>query len=204
MGRRRPMMWGSAGLAISMMLIAVLLSFSTARGYSPTLQKATSSASVTFFFTYMFIFGATANCIPWVYVPEILPLHARAKGTAIGISSNWLWNFVIVMITPTLLNNLQWKGYLIFMCTNSAFVPLVYFCYPETKNLTLEDVDHLFTAGGKHGATALTAPSQPVQESFKAQALEDDEKMAGREGGLSAKHAEVSGGVRGGYGGYTY
>lgn len=26
-----------------------------------------------------------------VYVPEILPLHARAKGTAIGISSNWLW-----------------------------------------------------------------------------------------------------------------
>ena len=34
-----------------MMLIAVLLSFSTARGYSPTLQKATSSASVTFFFS---------------------------------------------------------------------------------------------------------------------------------------------------------
>lgn len=39
----------------------------------------------------MLIFGASVNCIPWVYVPEILPLHARAKGTAIGISSNWLW-----------------------------------------------------------------------------------------------------------------
>ncbi|KAK5147153.1 hypothetical protein LTR32_001349 [Rachicladosporium monterosium] len=232
MGRRRPMMWGSAGLAISMMLIAVLLSFSTARGYSPTLQKATSSASVTFFFKTLTHTGEQ----------EILPLHARAKGTAIGISSNWLWkyvsancslceaveltlldSFVIVMITPTLLNNLQWKGYLyvpihdpirpcntlandpspasIFMCTNFAFVPLVYFCYPETKNLTLEEVDHLFTAGGKHGAKALTAPSQPVQESFKAQALGDDEKMVGREGGLSAEHAEVSGGVRVGYGG---
>lgn len=42
---------------------------------------------------YMLFFGATANCIPWVYVPEILPLHVRAKGTAIGISANWLWNF---------------------------------------------------------------------------------------------------------------
>ena len=26
----------------------------------------------------------------------------------------------------------------IFMCTNLAFIPLVYFCYPETSNLTLE------------------------------------------------------------------
>ena len=31
------------------------------------------------------------------------------------------------------------------MCTNLAFVPLVYFCYPETANLTLEEMDYLFT-----------------------------------------------------------
>jgi hypothetical protein len=68
-----------------------------------------------------------------VYVPEILPLHAREKGTAVGISSNWLWNFFVVMITPTLINNLAWKGYLIFMALNFAFIPLVYFCYPETS-----------------------------------------------------------------------
>ena len=93
----------------------------------------------------MLIFGGSVNCIPWCYVPEILPLHARAKGTAVGISSNWLWNFVIVMITPVIINRLQWKAYLIFMCTNLAFIPLVYFCYPETANLTLEEIDYLFT-----------------------------------------------------------
>lgn len=48
------------------------------------------------------------------------------------------------MVTPTLLTNLAWKGYLIFMCLNFAFVPLVYFCYPETSNLTLEEIDWLF------------------------------------------------------------
>lgn len=95
----------------------------------------------------MLSFGATMNCIPWVYVPEILPLHVRAKGTAVGISANWLWNFFVVMITPTLLNSLAWKGYLIFMALNFSFIPLVYFCYPETTNLTLEEVDWLFYEG---------------------------------------------------------
>jgi MFS family permease len=138
-GRRQPMMWGSLGLGISMMMIAILLSF---KGTS--VEKGTSSAAITFFFTYMLIFGGSVNCIPWVYVPEILPLHARAKGTAIGISSNWIWNFFVVMITPVILNRLAWKGYLIFMCTNFAFIPLVYFCYPETANLTLEEIDFIF------------------------------------------------------------
>ncbi|KAI4721609.1 putative Myo-inositol transporter 1 [Aureobasidium sp. EXF-10727] len=189
MGRRRPMMWGSFGLAISMMLISVLLSFTPERGYSQKLNTATASGSVAFFFTYMFIFGASANCIPWVYVPEILPLHARAKGTAIGISSNWLWNFVVVMITPTLINNLQWKAYLIFMCTNLAFVPLVYFCYPETSNLTLEEVDYLFVKGGREGIHKFTGKSQPVRISLSGDVEHGAEKMSeekrGSEGGAA-------------------
>ena len=70
MGRRRPMMWGSFGLALSMMMVSVLLSFKQG-GYSDSVEKKTASASIAFFFTYMFIFGASANCIPWVYVPEV-------------------------------------------------------------------------------------------------------------------------------------
>lgn len=53
------------------------------------------------------------------------------------------------MITPILLNRLAWKGYLVFMCTNFAFVPLVYFCYPETANLTLEEIDYIFSDESK-------------------------------------------------------
>ncbi|KAJ5439549.1 uncharacterized protein N7458_010547 [Penicillium daleae] len=144
-GRRQPMMWGSFGLFISMMMISILLSF---KGTS--VEKPTASASVAFFFLFMLIFGASVNCIPWVYGPEILPLHIRAKGQAIGISANWLWNFFVVMITPTLIENLAWKGYLIFMCLNLVFVPIVYFFYPETANLTLEEIDFLFTDRARH------------------------------------------------------
>ncbi|KAI6912336.1 putative Myo-inositol transporter 1 [Hortaea werneckii] len=188
MGRRRPMMWGSLGLALSMMMVSVLLSFQQG-GYSDSVSTKTASASIAFFFTYMFIFGASANCIPWVYVPEILPLNARAKGTAIGISSNWLWNFVVVMITPTIINNLKWKAYLIFMCTNLAFIPLVYFCYPETSNLTLEEVDHLFTKEGHKGIKQFTRKSRPVLESLSGEVrqMSISHSVGGRKGSMDAE-----------------
>lgn len=144
MGRRKTMMWGCAGLSICMLMLSALLS--QADGTSSRGQSF-ASASITFLFLYMLIFGMSVNCVPWVYVPEILPLEARTQGTAIGISSNWLWNFIVVMITPVIINRLQWKAYLIFMATNLMFVPLVYFFYPETSNIRLEDIDQIFTHG---------------------------------------------------------
>lgn len=115
---------------------------------------------------------------------EILPLRARARGTAIGISSNWLWNFVIVMITPIIINRLQWKAYLIFMCTNLLFVPLIYFCYPETAQLTLEEMDLLYTTRGGES---------PIQISKRIR----HEKKMGLRGGLEAGTSsnEAVGGV---------
>lgn len=92
----------------------------------------------------MLIFGATVNVVPWVWGPELLPLEARTRGVAISVSSHWTWNFVIVMITPILINNIHWGTYIIFTITLACFVPIVYFCYPETSNLSLEEVDNLF------------------------------------------------------------
>jgi hypothetical protein len=52
------------------------------------------------------------------------------------------------MITPVVINRLQWKAYLIFMATNLAFVPMFYFSFPETSNLGLEEIDYIFTNEG--------------------------------------------------------
>lgn len=59
-GRRKPMMWGSAGLGLCMMMISILLSFQDRGG---PVAKATSSASVAFFFLYM-VSVLCAGC-PW-------------------------------------------------------------------------------------------------------------------------------------------
>ncbi|KAJ4203372.1 hypothetical protein NW767_005489 [Fusarium falciforme] len=143
MGRRKTMMWGSFGLGFCMMMVAILLS----QAKNASNGEKCASAAVAFFFLYQLFFGFSVNCVPWVYVPEILPLKARARGTAVGISSNWMWNFVIVMLTPILIERIGWKSYLIFAITNYLFVVATWWFFPETSNLDLEMVDNIFASG---------------------------------------------------------
>ncbi len=76
MGRRRPMMVLSFALACCMAAVAALLSF---KGTS--VEKPTASASIVFFFLYMFFFGAGPNCIPWVYGAFFLTVCSYVRGT---------------------------------------------------------------------------------------------------------------------------
>ena len=56
----------------------------------------------------------------------------RTKGAAIGTATNWIFNFMVVEITPIGIQNLQWRFYIIWTVFNASFVPLMYFFYPET------------------------------------------------------------------------
>ncbi|KAH6867523.1 putative Myo-inositol transporter 1 [Thelonectria olida] len=139
MGRRKPMIIGSIGMGLSLMAISILLS------YQGTSKEAiTGKTSIAFFVIYMLFFGASLNAIPWCYAPEILPLKARAKGTSLAVMVNWAFVFLIVMVTPTMIANIAWKAYLVFMACNFAVAPAIYFWFPETSRLTLEEIDHLF------------------------------------------------------------
>lgn len=46
---------------------------------------------------------------------------------------------------------------------NASFIPMIYFLFPETKGLHLEQIDHIFEEGA-HGLGNLT---QGVRESYK-------------------------------------
>ncbi|KAJ9624350.1 hypothetical protein H2204_010906 [Knufia peltigerae] len=172
MGRRKTMLYGCFGLGICMMMASILLSFG---------KKNTSSAAVAFFFVYMIIFGGSINVVPWVYGPEILPLQARSRGTAISVAAHWTWNFFVVMITPVLINRLGWKTYLIFMSLAFSFVPVIYFFYPETSNISLEDIDRIFIKDGENlSSDNVSERSSTVaeNESVRHVGYEQTEKVA--------------------------
>ena len=82
---------------------------------------------------------------------------------------------------------LAWKAYFIFMCLNFAFVPLIYFFYPETANLTLEEVDYLFVKEGHKGVKQLWHRSAAVLISLKEDVGKGAAEMGMREDSLE-KH----------------
>lgn len=52
-----------------------------------------------------------------------------------------IMNFVVVQITPIGLQNIGWRFWIVFIVFNAAFMPVIYFLYPETSNRSLEDID---------------------------------------------------------------
>ena len=51
---------------------------------------------------------------------------------------------MIVQITPIAIQNIGWRTYIIFAVLNATWVPIIFFFFPETKGMQLEDVDRLF------------------------------------------------------------
>jgi hypothetical protein len=131
------------------------------------------------------------------------------------------------MITPTLIQNLAWKGYLIFMCLNLVFVPvrpntilvyatmtksvgglfgsvllmiyiymqIIYFFYPETANLTLEEIDFLFTDRARYPSIAESRSAG--NGDVRVDGVDGNEKDESGSAGGSVSHDEVRVGAGG-------
>ncbi len=112
----------------------------------PNSDKAARGAAVGLF-TYIASFGATWLPLPWLYPAEVNPIKTRAKANAVSTCTNWLFNFLVVMVTPIMITNIGWGTYLFFASVNACFLPIIWFFYPETAKRSLEEIDIIFAKG---------------------------------------------------------
>lgn len=77
---------------------------------------------------------------------EITNLRIRIQANALSTCSNWLSNFLIVMITPPAFDNLRYNTYTMFAVFCAAIMPSVYFFFPEPKGRSLEEMDVIFAS----------------------------------------------------------
>jgi SP family sugar:H+ symporter-like MFS transporter len=143
-GRRRLLLVGAAGMCVCEFLVAIL-------GVTvPTSNLSGQKALVALVCIYIAFFASTWGPIAWVVTGEIFPLNVRAKAISLSVASNWLWNFGIGYATPFLVNvapgsaGLQPKVFFIWGSTCFCCIIFTYFCVPETKGLSLEQIDVMY------------------------------------------------------------
>lgn len=117
-------------------------------GLSLTIHRdsARLGSGLTAMYLFVISFGLGIGPISWTYNAEVYPLNVRALGVAIGMSINWVLDFVLSMTWPKMAETMGSSGGLYFYgaCNVFAFFFTVLFI-PETKELTLEELDTVFS-----------------------------------------------------------
>ncbi|KAL5600649.1 hypothetical protein FOVSG1_008461 [Fusarium oxysporum f. sp. vasinfectum] len=138
-GRRPMLMLGSVCLLTTMAVFTAGIAVNT---------SSTSAMALAFLFIYEISFGMSWNAIPWLYAPEITPLDLRHVGSSVAAFSEWLWTFVIALVTPYAIDTAGWKFYLLFCVMILLNIPFTFFFLPETSGKTLEELDYVFSEEG--------------------------------------------------------
>lgn len=101
-------------------------------------------AAVTMIYVYAVGWCFSWAGIPWIYASEIFPLRIRSSCVSICVAIHWIMNFVIARSVPYMITNIKFGTYFLFASCMTLSIPWVWFFVPETKNVSLEDMDELF------------------------------------------------------------
>jgi len=151
-GRRRLLIVGAIGMAISQILIAA---FATAMGQDN--QTAQNRILIAFVAVYIFFFAASWGPVVWVVTSEIYPLKVRAKSMSVSTFSNWLLNFGIAYGTPFMVDTTGVKedgrvrtadlGSRVFFVWGTfclLSIAFVWYMVYETSKMSLEQIDEMY------------------------------------------------------------
>ncbi|EGX93572.1 MFS monosaccharide transporter, putative [Cordyceps militaris CM01] len=157
-GRRSILLVGALGMLICQFLVAIIgvtAGFDNVHA-TPTAEDPTATtpnnlgavnAQIAFISIFIFFFASTWGPGAWVVIGEIFPLPIRSRGVGLSTASNWLWNTIIAVITPYMVGsdkgNLKSKVFFIWGGLCTCALVYTYFLVPETKGLSLEQVDKM-------------------------------------------------------------
>lgn len=94
-------------------------------------------------------FAITWGPMVWTISGELYPSRYRAKGMALSAASNWLWNFLLALFTPFIVDKIDFR-YGFFFAACNVVGGLIVFCFVvEGQGRTLEEIDTMYLVGVK-------------------------------------------------------
>ncbi|WWC87437.1 uncharacterized protein L201_002326 [Kwoniella dendrophila CBS 6074] len=146
-GRKPPLLLGSVVNTISHVIVAVMIAKFSGNWAD---HQGPAWTGVAFILIFMFSFGLGWSPVPWAMPAEVHSSSRRAKGVAITTCCNWLFNFIIGLITPPMIQNIKYGTFLFFAAFSLLSSIWTWFFCPETKGKTLEEMDAIFHTHAAH------------------------------------------------------
>jgi MFS transporter, SP family, arabinose:H+ symporter len=131
LGRRTLLLIGSVGMTLCLAAVAAIFHTNT---HLNTL--------VWLLVAYIGFFAISQGAVIWVYIAEVFPNRVRAKGQSLGSSSHWIMNAIISLTFPILAKSSGGLPFAFFAVMMALQFLVVLFIYPETKGITLEQLQH--------------------------------------------------------------
>ncbi|CCF57725.1 hypothetical protein KAFR_0D00780 [Kazachstania africana CBS 2517] len=176
-GRRTCLLWGAAGMICCMVIYAsVGVKSLYPHGRSNPSSKGAGNCMIVFTCFYIFCFATTWGPCIWVLISETYPLRIRSKGMALATASNWIWGFLISFFTPFINSAIHFAyGYVFLGCLVFSWF-YVFFIVPETKGLTLEEIEEMWVTGVLPWKSSGWVPAARRGAEFDAENFTHDDK----------------------------
>ncbi|HSE08419.1 MAG TPA: sugar porter family MFS transporter [Nocardioidaceae bacterium] len=140
-GRRRLLMIGSAGMFLSLGVMAWTFSQAPIVDGEPVLQGAAGPTALVAANLFVVFFGMSWGPGVWVLLGEMF--NNRIRGLALGVAAaaQWLANFAISTTFPAMADFGLWFAYGFYTLMALASLLFVIRFVPETRHKELEDMD---------------------------------------------------------------
>ena len=99
------------------------------------------------------IYSAGEGPVPFTYSAEAFPLYIRDIGMGFATATCWFFNFILALTWPKLVSSFGRTGaFMWYAAWNIAGFFMVLWFLPETKGLTLEELDEVFSVSTRKHA----------------------------------------------------
>lgn len=144
LGRKPLLYFGLTGVMLS------LAALGCAFAYQEVLGAGLKIVAVGSLVTYIICFAMSLGPIGWILVSEVFPLKIRGIAMSICTVANFAFNFFVVGSFPVLIHKIGgaytfWG----FAAVSFLCILFVYFFVPETKGISLEQIESNWIHGVK-------------------------------------------------------
>ena len=133
LGRKKLLLTGAAGTAFCLAGVAGLFATGSHPGWLLWLLIG-----------FIAFFAFSQGAVIWVYLSEVFPNLVRAKGQSLGSFSHWIMNALISSVFPVLAARSGALPFVFFALMMVVQFFVVLWVYPETKGLSLEEMERQF------------------------------------------------------------